>query len=237
MREINFDFLTDGKKHYLALVGAGGKTTLMYELAELYAKQGKRAVALTSTHILVPEPKELWTRDKAELKALWQRGTYAVLGEPEESSGKLIAPPRELYQWALAKADVLLCEADGAKHKPLKAPRKHEPVIPEACDIVIGVAGLDGLGQSWRESCFGWQEAVPYLGISPEERVKADKLAQLLLAPWGTRKAVGTRVFYLVLNKLDVVADRQEAERLRQLLLEGGMAAARVCMRGKPRRM
>ncbi len=237
MREINFDFLTDEKKHYLALVGAGGKTTLMYELAELYAKQGKRAVALTSTHILVPEPKELWARDKAELKALWQRGTYAVLGEPEESSGKLIAPPRELYQWALAKADVLLCEADGAKHKPLKAPRKHEPVIPEACDIVIGVAGLDGLGQSWGEACFGWQEAVPYLGISPEERVKADKLAQLLLAPWGTRKAVGTRVFYLVLNKLDVVADKQEAEKLRHLLVEGGMAAERVCMRGKPRRM
>ena len=237
MRDINFDFLTDGKKHYLALVGAGGKTTLMYELAELYAKQGKRTVALTSTHILVPESKELWARDKEALRALWQRGSYAVLGELEADTGKLIAPAKELYQWVLSEADVLLCEADGAKHKPLKSPRKQEPVIPEACDIVIGVAGLDGLGQSWQEACFGWQEAEPYLAVSPEERVGAVKLAQLLVALWGTRKAVGTRAFYLVLNKLDVVADRQEAEKLYQLLVEDGMPREHIHVRGKPKRM
>ena len=48
-------FLTDQQKHIISLVGGGGKTTIMYELAAFFAQQGRRAVCLTTTHIWQPE--------------------------------------------------------------------------------------------------------------------------------------------------------------------------------------
>ncbi|MCA1949561.1 MAG: putative selenium-dependent hydroxylase accessory protein YqeC, partial [Treponema sp.] len=42
--------------------------------------------------------------------------------------------------------DLVLAEADGSKHLPVKAPAEHEPVLPDLCDIVLGCVGLDCLG-------------------------------------------------------------------------------------------
>lgn len=44
-------------------------------------------------------------------------------------------------------SDVLLIEADGAKRLPLKVPEEWEPVIPELVDLLIGVVGMDALGE------------------------------------------------------------------------------------------
>ena len=53
-----WNFLHDNKKHIISLVGGGGKTTIMYELAEHFAEQGKRVVVLTTTHIWLPRAKD-----------------------------------------------------------------------------------------------------------------------------------------------------------------------------------
>ena len=41
----------------------------------------------------------------------------------------------------------VLVEADGAKHRSIKAPGDHEPVVPPSTGAVIGVVGLDCLGR------------------------------------------------------------------------------------------
>jgi len=233
MVKIPFDFVKDGKKHYISLVGGGGKTTLMYELAAYYASVGKRAVALTSTHIMLPKRLELWAKEEAKLMELLQKGSFAVIGELEEATGKLIAPKEELYELALAKADIVICEADGAKRLPIKAPRKQEPVIPAEADIVIGVVGLDALGKPWQEVCFGLAKAQELLGVQAGDNVGVEKLAQLLLSEQGTRKGIENRKYYIVLNKLDLLQAKAEAECLKNLLIAGGIAAGHIWIRGK----
>ena len=54
MAHCPFDFFSDGKKHTICLVGGGGKTTVMYELAAAWAACGRKVLVLTSTHILQP---------------------------------------------------------------------------------------------------------------------------------------------------------------------------------------
>jgi probable selenium-dependent hydroxylase accessory protein YqeC len=44
-------------------------------------------------------------------------------------------------------AEVILVEADGSRQRPLKAPDRHEPVIPEAADMVCPMVGIDALGE------------------------------------------------------------------------------------------
>ena len=67
-----------------------------------------------------------------------------MVGE-EAENGKLKALTEAELREYMQIAQVVLVEADGAKGKPCKVPADFEPVIPDECDIVIGVMGMDAL--------------------------------------------------------------------------------------------
>lgn len=224
-----FDFVNDGKKHIICLLGGGGKTTVMYELAAMWAACGRRVLVLTSTHILQPADGS-FAADAAAVHNLWQQRRYAVIGTPELSTGKLTAPPQFLYEAMQPQADVILCEADGSKHHPCKAPAAHEPVLLPDSDIVLAVAGMDALGHSLAQACQRPQLAAELLGCSTDTIIDAQMLAALLLSAQGARKNVGTRAYYIVLNKCDLLSATQQ-EEMRWLLVSAGMDERRIWLR------
>ena len=229
MAHCPFDFFTDGKKHNICLVGGGGKTTVMYELAAAWAACGRKVLVLTSTHILQPADGS-FAADAAAVQDLWQQGRYAVIGTPELSTGKLTAPPQDLYEALQLQADVILCEADGSKHHPCKAPAAHEPVLLPDSDIVLAVVGMDALGNSLQQACQRPQPAAALLGCSLDSVIDAEMLAALLLSEQGARKNVGTRAYYIVLNKCDLLKAAQQ-EEMRRLLVSAGIDERRIWLR------
>ena len=224
-----FDFFTDGKKHTICLVGGGGKTTVMYELAAAWAACGRKVLVLTSTHIMCPADGS-FAADAAAVHNLWQQWRYAVIGTPELSTGKLTAPPQSVYEALKLQADVILCEADGSRHHPCKVPAAHEPVLLPDSDIVLAVAGMDALGNSLQQACQRPQLAAELLGCSAEKIIDAQMLASLLLSEQGARKNVGARAYYIVLNKCDLIKAAQQEEMLR-LLVGAGMDEHRIWLR------
>lgn len=224
-----FDFFTDGKKHNICLVGGGGKTTVMYELAAAWAACGCKVLVLTSTHILQPADGS-FAADAAAVHNLWQQRRYAVIGTPELSTGKLTAPPQDLYEALKLQADVILCEADGSRHHPCKVPAEYEPVLLPDCDMVLAVAGMDALGNSLQQACQRSQPAAALLDCSLDSVIDEQMLAALLLSEQGSRKNVGTRTYYIVLNKCDLLKAAQQEEMLR-LLVGAGMDEHRIWLR------
>ena len=224
-----FDFFSDRKKHNICLVGGGGKTTVMYELAAAWAACGRKVLVLTSTHILQPADGS-FAADAAAVHNLWQHGRYAVIGTPELATGKLTAPPQRLYETLQPQADVILCEADGSRHHPCKAPAEHEPVLLPDSDIVLAVAGMDALGCSLAQACQRSQMAAALLGCSLDSVIDEQMLTALLLSEQGARKNVGARAYYIVLNKCDLLKATQQ-EKLRQQLLAAGMDEHRIWLR------
>lgn len=224
-----FDFVTDGKKHNICLVGGGGKTTVMYELAAMWAACGRRVLVLTSTHILCSADGR-FAADAAAVHNLWQQRRYAVIGTPEAATGKLTAPPQGLYNELQLQADVILCEADGSRHHPCKAPAAHEPVLLPDSDIVLAVVGMDALGCPLAQACQRSQLAAELLGCSAEKIIDAQMLASLLLSEQGARKNVGKRAYYIVLNKCDLLKAAQQ-EEMRRLLVSAGMDERRIWLR------
>lgn len=229
MAHCPFDFFTDGKKHTICLVGGGGKTTVMYELAVAWAACGRKVLVLTSTHILQPADGS-FAADAAAVHNLWQQRRYAVIGTPEFATGKLTLPPQSVYEALKLQADVILCEADGSRHHPCKVPAAHEPVLLTDCDMVFAVAGMDALGNSLQQACQRPQLAAELLGCSAEKIIDEQMLAALLLSEQGARKNVGKRTFYIVLNKCDLLPAAQQEEILR-LLVGAGMDEHRIWLR------
>lgn len=212
-----FPFINE-KGHIISIVGAGGKTTLMYRLAECFAGQGMRVLVTTTTHIFKPEG-DKWAKNRKELQILWSQGMYAVMGKAC-GGGKLEGlPEQELVEY-MQDADIVLIEADGAKGMPCKVPAEHEPVIWETSDIVIGVMGMSALGKPLQEVCFRKKEAKELLGVSETEQMSVELMAEILASDRGTRKNVGDREFYVVLNQCDCEERVREGEKIRHLLKE-----------------
>lgn len=221
-----FPFLRE-PGHIVSIVGAGGKTTLMNALAFYCADTGRRVVVTTTTHIMRPEAYPT-AKNREQLKEFLKRGGIAAAGA-DAPEGKLCASDRMALSDYRQAADLVLVEADGAKHFPCKVPREREPVILEASDIVIGVMGMDALDQPLSGICFGREKAMELLGVGAEHRMREEDLAKILLSEKGTRKGVGQRDYYIVLNKCDDRRTEERAGAVRELLLQNG-AEHVVCM-------
>lgn len=231
MAQCPFTFINDRQRHVICLVGGGGKTTVMYELAAAFVRQWRKVLVCTSTHIRQPQA-AVWAQSVQEAHRLWRAGRYAVIGEAEMQTGKLTAPSQKLYSVLAQESDIVLCEADGAKYMPCKLPASHEPVLLADCDIVVAVSGMDALGRTLAEACFRPQLAEKLFAKQLRDVIDEQFLAQVLLSPQGARKNVGTRAFYIVLNKCDVAVSAQVAV-LCQLLMAAGMETECIWLRGE----
>lgn len=231
MAQCPFTFINDRQRHVICLVGGGGKTTVMYELAAAFVRQWRKVLVCTSTHIRQPQA-AVWAQSVQEAHRLWRAGSYAVIGEAEMQTGKLTAPSQKLYSVLAQESDIVLCEADGAKYMPCKLPASHEPVLLADCDIVVAVSGMDALGRTLAEACFRPQLAEKLFAKQLCDVIDEQFLAQVLLSPQGARKNVGTRAFYIVLNKCDVAVSAQVAV-LCQLLMAAGMETECIWLRGE----
>jgi len=138
------------------IMGAGGKTTLMYALAHGMQARGLRVLSATTTRIMTPRaeqsPAIVLARDHDDLpgavtRAL-ERWGHATLAQGPAPGGKLAGVRPEVLDALLARDPGLniVAECDGAAGRSLKAHRPHEPVLSDGASLVIIVVGLDVIG-------------------------------------------------------------------------------------------
>lgn len=138
----------------VALVGSGGKTTLMFQLARDF---DSRVICTTSTHLALDQIEagdQHWVlTDPDDLKDIETEitGKVLVFTGAEVETNRVGSPSPEVLSRLAELAGEwgcpMLIEADGARKLPIKAPAKHEPPIPVFVDLVITVIGLSGLGK------------------------------------------------------------------------------------------
>lgn len=200
-------------KHRVSLVGGGGKSTLMYFMAETCAKQGKKVLVTTTTNIYAPDP-AFRADSLREAEKLWETGKFAVAGQDIPGKGKLKMPDVSLMQELLAKADVSFIEADGSKHFPVKVPKAGEPVLLPESDLVIAVFGLSAIGKPLKECCFRLEQAKALLGVEEDHILTEEDAAVILSSALGGKKDVNDRKYCVVLNQCDDGKRRRSANEI-----------------------
>ena len=159
-----------------AVVGAGGKTTLIRELSARYRAQGKRVLVTTSTHMF-REPSTLVDAQAAELVTVLQTEGFAMAGSaaPEGKIGPL---PPGLYA-ACAAADEVLVEADGARGHLVKLPRAGEPVIFDNVTDIVLVINLKAEGLPLRVAAHHPEQVAAALGVAQDTPLTPALLGRL----------------------------------------------------------
>ncbi len=196
-----FQKLSDKRKHVIAIVGAGGKTTAIYKLSEMLQASGKRVAVTTTTHIYKPDG-SVFCRNLEDCKIRWGSNSFAVWGRGLVN-GKLGKLDNEEFSLLCEAADFVLVEADGAKRKACKVPAAHEPQIPEQADMVIGVLGLSVLGRTIKECCFRDEDVAAFLNTCTGHLLEPEDLAKIISSEKGTMKNVGKREYLALLNQCD----------------------------------
>ena len=196
----------------VAFVGAGGKTTAMFQLARdlpppvlvtTSTHLGAWQISLADQHL---SPAQIETKVQ---RGLDLRGVTLVTGPALEGDrvGRL-SESHLLWLHDIARAQnlFLLVEADGAHQKPLKAPAAHEPPIPPFSDLVVVVAGLSGLGKPLSETFVHRAEQfASRSGLRHGEAVSADALVRVLkdAQEGGLKNVPASARRVLLLNQAD----------------------------------
>ena len=210
----------------IAVVGGGGKTSLIFRLMESFVSIGKKVIVTTTTHMAY-EPERPFVED-GDIDGVWkdlQRYHYTVAASLDRATEKIGCLSEEKLEELRGLADVLLIEADGAKRLPLKVPGEREPVIPEFAEMVIGVVGVDALGEPIQKTCHRPEKVADFLGKGMEEVVTEDDIVKIAVSAEALRKCVDGREYCVLLNKADIRGKAEAAERIAGKLEEQGVHA------------
>lgn len=211
----------------ISFVGGGGKTSLMFHLANLLALSGQRVLTTTTTKIFVPSPEQsdtvLVENDPQAVLRLASScrkcsNHLTVAAAHLADSGKLKGfDPKDINAFGKSGIfDWVLVEADGAAGRPLKAPEKHEPAIPSNTTVLVALAGLDVLGRPLSEDfVFRSDLAGKLMALTKGETVTESALVRFFSQPLGPFKGApsGCRRF-IFLNKADNSDLRASAVRI-----------------------
>ena len=215
----------------ISLIGAGGKTRLMFCLAKELAASGKTVLTTTTTKIFMPVPDqspitivesgvdELVKTSKSFLN---QYSHFSAGSKQDVTTGKLIGfTPDIINQLCQANLfDWILVEADGARRKPLKSTASHEPVIPEVTTHLILVTGLDAVGNLLDENhvhrakLFSNNTGLP-LGKTIDEHAIAASIAIEIKKAKTLSHPLFNTVF---LNKADTPVRVASGQKIAELL-------------------
>jgi len=196
----------------VALVGSGGKTTLMFHMARDYET---RVILTTSTHIaqdqLEGADRHIEVHDEGDIPDHSEKleGDVLLFTGPPVETNRVGGLDPELLEKLLNLADSWKCpliiEADGARKLPLKAPADHEPPIPYFVDTVITVIGLSGLGKPLNGKWVHRPELFSRLVDLPMGSViNSHHLIKALTSEMGGLKNIPSQVHkILFINQID----------------------------------
>lgn len=218
-----------GSREHIALVGGGGKTALMFALADELRRDGKRVITSTTTKVRHSEAQQYENVLLVEEEGDWKRSEGLIeqgivfVGRSILGSGKIegisASVADEIFQ--SSNAQVLIVEADGSAGHPLKAPAEHEPVISSSVTTVVAMMGLEAVGARLNEATtFRVDQVIKITGMNPGSVLTSSALARVFLHPAGLFKGTPESARKIVfLNKRDLLEEDGKAEALSDILL------------------
>ena len=218
--------LRTGSSPCIAFIGAGGKTTAMFQLARqiptpvivtVTTHLGIWQIPLADKHIISDTPAAL-----EEIEHGLQ-GVILVTGSIDKDRTKPINDNLLdwLHEFCGYHSIPLLIEADGARQRKLKAWAEHEPPIPSFVEQILQVVGLTSLGKLLNDENVHRPELFSELsGLKVGEPISPEALIRVLEHPEGGLKNIPTTARRVaLLNQADAPELQAIAHKMAQPLL------------------
>ncbi|MDR2490833.1 MAG: putative selenium-dependent hydroxylase accessory protein YqeC [Spirochaetaceae bacterium] len=214
-----------------ALIGCGGKTSLLWFLAQAF--RHKKVLVTVTTKFRRPPPESglydfcypynagIPAEKLAAADGAAAQAGITVACTVDEKTGKASALPPAILEGLLPRFDVTVIEADGSRRLPLKGWADYEPVVPAACTHTVGILPVWPLGRPADETII---HRLPLFleqsGAQPGKPVEAAHIAHLISNPNGLFRA-GRGKKILFFNQVESAAGLETAHKITSLLPAG----------------
>lgn len=199
----------DAENGIVSFVGAGGKKTSMFQLANAHTGR----VGITATAHIEYFPNSLNATkyigdEETLLNAIANDKDSKIIAfaQPSERFGRRAGVSCEsLKKFKEAgRFDLIVTKSDGARGRFIKAPAEHEPVIPELADIVIPVLSAKVLGMPLNDKlCHRVEVMTQLTGLKENEEFEPEHMTQLLISEQGALKNTESKKIIPLINMVD----------------------------------
>jgi len=206
----------------VAIVGGGGKSSLMFALAEQLAGRG---VMTTTTRIFAEQmgrAAEVCTLDDANWRARLDgvESSLLVVGRVEGERAMGVPPELPAELLAHSRIDWVVVEADGSRMLPVKAPAAHEPVVPIGTTLLVLAVGIDALSKPIAEIAHRPERVSAITGLAETDTLTPAALARLLISPeGGLKNAASVERVAVLINKVESAVESALAREAAELIL------------------
>ncbi|MCB1716591.1 MAG: putative selenium-dependent hydroxylase accessory protein YqeC [Candidatus Competibacteraceae bacterium] len=210
----------------VCLVGAGGKKTTLYALAQRFSGR----IGITTTVHLPPFPRSLpGTRVIAPPEQLIEQVVSAAqhhrlvaFAHPSQTDYRVTGVSLDALDSIQQRArfELLLVKADGARQRLLKAPAAYEPVIPPSVSTVLALVSAQTIGRRLDEHIAHRVERIEAItGARRGELIQPLHIARLLADEQGLLQGAGSAQVVPIINQVDTAElHAQAADAARQAL-------------------
>jgi probable selenium-dependent hydroxylase accessory protein YqeC len=211
------DMLKLDKYKNIALVGAGGKTTLIYRLAEKIRPVKKILVSSTTMFLEPHESRydfiDYSYREDYSFDVMPENGIYIVCNG-RTPDNNLLGLGREEVARLSGHFDNSIIECDYSMGRPLKGFRQSEAGVPDPTDITVGVLDIEALGLEIKsDNIFHLDRFIEITGSRIYSMVTLENLKSIVDDPEGLfLGARGKRVLFI--NKVEKSIDIELMKRL-----------------------
>lgn len=201
----------------ISVVGSGGKTTLIYNLAEEF----KEAKVLISTTTKMMKPREnqvdyFYCLDNDDVKN--EKGRTFIASEMVNEN-KVSGDSLRIKEY-IKEFDYSLVESDGSKRKPLKGWNDNEPVVLSETTKTIGIIPMHIIGEKVSEENIHRVEIFNSIcGTKLGDEISLEVIADIISNTNGLFKnSIGEKILFL--NRIEGEKSRDMALELLKILID-----------------
>ena len=217
------DLLDLNRDDVVSIVGAGGKTTFMYSLAEELRNESKVLVT-TTTKIYMPKKKyyDFAVMGEESFDKFNDSNGIYLCGKCINDENKVIGLNEKTIVNKLSYFDYILIEADGSKRKPIKGWNDNEPVVINSTKKTVGVMDIEVIGKEINNNnIHRLEKFINITKTKDNELINIENLISLIYHKKGLFKdSKGQRILFI--NKVEGLEKRYLACKLIEGIMEKG---------------
>ena len=213
----------DARDATVCVVGAGGKKSTLYALADRL----DRAVVTATVRIPIFDDRVAAVRVTRDPVAAVDEATaddwpLGVVPERDRSDRYLGYDVETVAEVADAAPGATLVKADGARLREFKAPGDREPQLPPTADVVVPIASAHVVGEPLSADLVHRPERVAAItGRALGDEIRPADVAAVLASDAGGLKGVPDGATAVpVVNKVDDEADAAAARAVAEGVLD-----------------
>jgi probable selenium-dependent hydroxylase accessory protein YqeC len=216
-----YNSLNIKKNDVISIVGAGGKTTLMFTLAKESKQKNLKVLLLTTTKIGIPRKQDYdfidFTGNLFINKNKFTPGIY-INAPLVKNKNKVDSTDISKLKNQTSKFDLILIEADGAAKKSLKAWEDYEPVIPEFTTKTIGIIDISSVDKEISEiNIHRIEKFLKLTNSKIGDKITINHLKIIIESEKALFKnSKGEKILFI--NKVETEKNLQDAKKLKGLI-------------------